>query len=71
MTLNDALAILVPHLDGALRVHANGFISRGAFGTRDHDGCFYMIGSMGLGSSIGLGLAMAQPERFPRDPLER
>lgn len=63
MTSKDALAILVPHLQGALRVHANGFLSRAAFGTADDEGCFYMIGSMGLASSIGLGLALAQPKR--------
>ena len=68
MTLEDALAVLVPHLtDGlcadALRIHANGFLSRAGFGAGDGDGCFYMIGSMGLASSIGLGLALAQPRR--------
>jgi sulfopyruvate decarboxylase subunit beta len=63
MTLGDALAIVIPHLGDELRVHANGFISRAACGQRDDDGCFYMIGSMGLASSIGLGLALAQPRR--------
>jgi sulfopyruvate decarboxylase subunit beta len=63
MTSAEALAILVPHLDGMLRIHANGFLSRAAFGAGDDEGCFYMIGSMGLGSSIGLGLALAQPRR--------
>ena len=63
MTSADALAILVPTLGGTLRVHANGFLSRAAFGAGDDEGCFYMIGSMGLASSIGLGLALAQPER--------
>jgi thiamine pyrophosphate-dependent acetolactate synthase large subunit-like protein len=63
MTLGDALAILVPHLGNTLRIHANGFLSRAAFGAGDDDGCFYMIGSMGLASSIGFGLALAQPQR--------
>ena len=63
MTLGDALAVLAPHLGGTLRVHANGYISRAACAARDDDGCFYMIGSMGLASSIGLGLALAQPAR--------
>ena len=43
-------------------VHANGFLSRAAFGARDADTCFYMIGSMGLASSIGLGMALARPD---------
>jgi thiamine pyrophosphate-dependent acetolactate synthase large subunit-like protein len=33
------------------------------FATGDRDTYFYTWGSMGLASSIGLGLAMAQPER--------
>jgi thiamine pyrophosphate-dependent acetolactate synthase large subunit-like protein len=63
VTLNDALAVLLPHLTDEVCVHANGYISRGACALRDRDECFYMIGSMGLASSIGLGLALAQPRR--------
>jgi thiamine pyrophosphate-dependent acetolactate synthase large subunit-like protein len=33
------------------------------FAARDRDANFYTWGSMGLASSIGLGLAMAQPDR--------
>jgi thiamine pyrophosphate-dependent acetolactate synthase large subunit-like protein len=63
MTLGDALAEVLPRLDRELRIHANGHISRAACARRDGEGCFYMIGSMGLASSIGLGLALARPER--------
>jgi thiamine pyrophosphate-dependent acetolactate synthase large subunit-like protein len=63
MTLGDALDEVLPRLGGELRIHANGHISRAACARRDDDGCFYMIGSMGLASSIGLGLALARPER--------
>ena len=63
MTLRDALARIVPHLRDEVCVHANGFLSRAAFGARDADTCFYMIGSMGLASSIGLGVALARPDR--------
>jgi thiamine pyrophosphate-dependent acetolactate synthase large subunit-like protein len=64
MTLREALAVVAPHLRAAdVCIHANGFLSRAAFGTRDTDACFYMIGSMGLASSIGLGVALAQPSR--------
>ena len=52
---------------GALRsepvVHANGYICRESFAVRDRPENFYMIGSMGLASSIALGLALARPER--------
>ena len=63
MTTADALAILAPHLADEVCVASNGFMSRAAFGARDRDTSFYMIGSMGLASSIGLGIARAQPSR--------
>lgn len=63
MTLNDALAVMAPHLADEICVCSNGFLSRAAFGARDTDGCFYMIGSMGLASSIGLGIALSKPDR--------
>jgi thiamine pyrophosphate-dependent acetolactate synthase large subunit-like protein len=44
-------------------VHANGYVSRAGCAARDRPECFYMIGSMGLAASIGLGLALAQPRR--------
>ena len=64
MTLADALAVLAPAIpEGTLCVLANGYISRAACAVRDRPECFYMIGSMGLAPSIGLGLARAQPTR--------
>jgi thiamine pyrophosphate-dependent acetolactate synthase large subunit-like protein len=64
MTLGEALAVLAPAIpDGTICVHANGYIARAGCALRDRDECFYMIGSMGLASSIGLGLALAQPRR--------
>jgi sulfopyruvate decarboxylase subunit beta len=63
MTLRDALARIGPRLRDEVCIHANGFLSRAAFGARDAGTCFYMIGSMGLASSIGLGVALTRPER--------
>ena len=63
MNQHEALAILAPHLRDEICIHANGFLSRAAFAVRDGESCFYMIGSMGLASSIGLGIALARPER--------
>jgi thiamine pyrophosphate-dependent acetolactate synthase large subunit-like protein len=63
MTLTEALARIVPHLRDEVCVHANGYISRAGYAARDTDRCFYMIGSMGLASSIGLGLALAEPAK--------
>ena len=42
-------------------VHANGYICRESFAIDDRPQNFYMIGSMGLASGIGLGLALARP----------
>jgi len=63
MILDEALAAIVPHLADELCVHSNGYISRAGCAARDRAECFYMIGSMGLAASIGLGLALAQPAR--------
>ena len=63
MNLAQALSIVIPALQDALVVHANGFISRESFNLEDRLGNFYMIGSMGLASSIALGVALNKPER--------
>lgn len=63
MTLEEAISALKPHLGDAVVVHANGYISRRSFTVEDRPGNFYMIGSMGLASSIGLGVALANPDR--------
>ena len=63
MTLEAAMLALTPLLGGALVVHANGYISRRSFTVEDRPGNFYMIGSMGLASSIGLGVALSRPDR--------
>jgi thiamine pyrophosphate-dependent acetolactate synthase large subunit-like protein len=59
----DAIAALVPLFPDALVIACNGMIGRDLFATGDRASRFYMIGSMGLASSIGLGLALAQPRR--------
>lgn len=40
----------------------NGHISRQVFAIGDRPGQFYMIGSMGMAPSIGLGICVAKPE---------
>lgn len=47
----------------AVIVSANGFISRDLFETYDKLSNFYMIGSMGLASSIALGVAIKNPKK--------
>ena len=41
----------------------NGFPSREAQKIQDRASTFYMIGSMGVAASIGLGLALAKPDQ--------
>jgi sulfopyruvate decarboxylase subunit beta len=47
--------------DGLIVVNL-GFPARELFVVKDRPANFYMLGSMGLASSIGLGLALSQPE---------
>ena len=69
MTLADALALLTPATpDGTVCIHANGHIGRAGCAARDRDECFYMIGSMGLASSIGLGPPGPPAPRIPHAP---
>ena len=59
-----AIERILEHVQGDdLVLSTTGMISREVFMTDDRPGNFYMIGSMGLLSSIGLGLAMLSPEQ--------
>ncbi|HEY8516811.1 MAG TPA: thiamine pyrophosphate-dependent enzyme [Candidatus Binatia bacterium] len=60
-TTRDAIAAALPELADHVVVCANGYISRWAHALGDRDTHFYMIGSMGLASSIALGVATARP----------
>jgi len=46
-----------------LVIACNGMIGREVFTADDREGTFYMIGSMGLASSIGLGVALCRADR--------
>ncbi len=50
-------------LDDRPTVVCNGMIGREVFTARDRKESFYMIGSMGLGLSIGIGVALTQPDK--------
>ena len=56
-----ALEVVVKKLGREPAIHANGYMCRESFSIADRGENFYMIGSMGLASAIGLGLAMARP----------
>jgi sulfopyruvate decarboxylase subunit beta len=58
-----ALVAEAAQAQSALLVCNIGYPSRELFSVNDRPENFYMLGSMGLASSIGLGLALAKPER--------
>jgi phosphonopyruvate decarboxylase len=49
--------------DDALLLATTGLTARELCDGHDRDGNFYVVGSMGCASSIGLGLALCRPER--------
>jgi thiamine pyrophosphate-dependent acetolactate synthase large subunit-like protein len=59
----EAFNEIIPLLGDEPVVHANGFICRESFNVKDRPENFYMTGSMGLASSIGLGVALAKPDK--------
>ncbi|GJQ58213.1 MAG: sulfopyruvate decarboxylase subunit beta [Candidatus Scalindua sp. AMX11] len=63
MNCREAVKTVTAILQDQLVVCANGIISRETFTARDRVENFYMIGSMGLASSIGLGVALSENVR--------
>jgi thiamine pyrophosphate-dependent acetolactate synthase large subunit-like protein len=59
----DAVRHVVEALDDQLLVACNGMIGREVFTANDRPATFYMIGSMGLALSIGLGVAQCRPDK--------
>ncbi len=59
-----AIVTILEHIGtDDLVLSTTGMISREVFLSHDRPGNFYMIGSMGLLSSFGLGLALLTPEQ--------
>lgn len=63
MKCQEAIETVLRLLTSELVIHCNGMVSREAFQIKDRAENFYMIGSMGLAASIGLGVALARPDR--------
>ena len=63
MIRKDAIIKILEHVGKNPIVAANGFISRDLFNSGDKDSNFYMIGSMGLASSISLGISLENPKK--------
>ena len=63
MIRKQAVEIICKKIKNDIIVSANGFISRDVFSSLEKNTNFYMIGSMGLASSIGLGIALKKPKK--------
>jgi len=63
MNRKNAIKIISKKINHNPIISANGFISRDLFEVYDKPSNFYMIGSMGLSSSIGLGIALKNPKK--------
>ena len=63
MIRKEAISTVVEKIGNQHIISANGFISRDLFEICDKNSNFYMIGSMGLSSSIGLGLALKNTKK--------
>ena len=63
MIRKEAIKIVSEAVVDSPIISANGYISRDLFETDDKDTNFYMIGSMGLSSSIALGVALKNPRK--------
>jgi len=59
----EAIVAVAAASEEALIICNIGFPSRELYAISDRPENFYMLGSMGLASSIGLGMAIAQPNR--------
>ncbi len=61
MTTREAIGLLAKRLKEELVVGTTGFTCRDLQSFGDRPGNFYMIGSMGLAASMGLGVALCKP----------
>ena len=63
MNRKKAISIIIKKIKKNIIISANGYNSRDLYAIGDKDTNFYMIGSMGLASSIGLGVAIKNPKK--------
>ena len=64
MNRKEAIEVMIEYIKDDPIISANGFISRELFNVYEKKSNFYMIGSMGLASSIGLGVALKNPKKL-------
>ncbi len=59
----EALEVLLEDMGDDLLVSCNGFASRELYMKRDRPENLYLLGSMGLAAAVGMGVALARPDR--------
>ena len=64
MNRKEAIKVITKYIKDDPIISANGFISRELFNAYEKKSNFYMIGSMGLASSIGLGVSLKNPKKL-------
>ncbi len=62
LTRHEVIKGIRNELDGKIVVASTGYISRDLYSVLDQPTNFYMLGSMGLATAIGLGLTLAGEE---------
>ena len=63
LTRFDILKLIAPHLKGKIVVSNIGVPSRELYSILDQPSNFYMLGSLGLVSSIGFGVSLTSPKQ--------
>ena len=63
MIRKEAMDLILKKIKSEPIISANGFISRDLFELKEKNSNFYMIGSMGLSSYIGLGVSLKNPKK--------
>ncbi len=63
MTTREAIRTVADLLTDEMVICTTGYTCRDMQAASDREGNFYMIGSMGLAASLGLGVALRNPRR--------
>ena len=63
MNRKEAIELITRKIGNEPIICSNGYMSRDLFYVNDKTTNFYMVGSMGLASSIGLGIAIKNPKK--------
>ena len=63
LTRYDIIKIIAPYLDGKVVVSNLGWPSKELYAIKHQPSNFYMLGSMGMATPIGLGIALSSRKK--------